>query len=301
MSVTKVEQEEMNSKARPIRQLSAAAKATNATRISNLLKNLFLVLMVAVSLYPILWMISSSFKAPEDVFTPTASLIPETVVLTNFRDAWNKAPFGIFLKNSIQISLITVGMQLLTTSMAAYGFAKVKFWGHKALFTLVLVGMMIPTEAAIIPNYIFVNDLNLRNTPLGIAVVSLTSIFSIFLLRQHMRGIPNALLESVEIDGGGEFHKFFFIVLPNVKSSLATVAILSFMSSWNDYMWPYLMSDIESARTVQIGLKYLIDPDLGPEWPMLMAAATMVTLPILVLYVSMQRYFIEGMTSSGIK
>lgn len=269
--------------------------------ISDVFKNVFLLLVVAIALYPILWMISSSFKAPADVFTPTASLIPAKVVWTNYADAWNKAPFGVFLKNSVIVAAITVGLQLLTTSMAAYGFAKVKFWGHNVLFTFVLIGMMIPSEAAIIPNYIFVNNLNLRNTPLGIAIVSLTSIFSIFLLRQHMRSIPDALLESVEIDGGGEFHKFFFIVLPNVKSSLATVAILGFMGSWNDYMWPYLMSDIESARTVQIGLKYMINPDLGPEWPMLMAASTMVTLPILILYISMQKYFIAGMTSSGIK
>ncbi len=279
----------------------ALSLSLDKKKISNVVRIIFILIYAFITLYPLLWMVSSSFKSPSEVFTPTSSLITQEFVLTNYRDAWQSAPFPLFINNSLQIAILSTVMQLLTSSLAAYAFAKIKFVGRNFLFSLILVGMMIPGEATIIPNYIFVDQLSLRNSILGISIVSFTSIFTIFLLRQHISLIPDALLESAEIDGASEFRKFFSIVLPNIKGILATAAILAFMNSWNDYMWPYLMTDSESSRTIQIGLKYLIDPDLGPDWPKIMAASTMVTLPVLILYFAFQRYFVAGITSTGIK
>ena len=242
--------------------------------VAALLRHAVLVLVAAVSLYAILRMLSSSFKSPHEVFEPTASLLPKDWVFTNYAAALRAAPFGRFFYNSVVVAAISVTAQLVSCSLAAFAFAKIDFVGRRALFFLILVGMMIPGEAAIIPNYILVTSLGLRNSALGIAATSLCSVFTIFLLRQHMLLIPDALLEAAEIDGAGALRRFLVVVIPNTKGALATSAILAFMGSWNDYMWPYLMSDIERARTVQIGLKYMIDPDLGPQWPVVMAAAT---------------------------
>lgn len=140
--------------------------------ISNILRIIVLCIVAFLALYPILWMISSSFKSRAEVFTPTASLFPETWVFTNYADALAKAPFGLFFKNSMIIAGITVSAQLITSSLAAYGFSKIQFKGRKVLFSIILVGMMIPSEASIIPNYIFVDSLKLRNTPYGIAMLT---------------------------------------------------------------------------------------------------------------------------------
>ena len=246
-------------------------------------------------------MFFASFKAPDEVFTKTFSFFPSVWRFSNYTAAFDAAPFMRFFWNSFASAFIVVIFQTSTCALAAYAFAKIKFRFKGFMFAMFLVALMIPEEATIIPNYMLAHKLKLINTNFGIAMISLTSVFGIFLLRQSMRKIPDELLQAAELDGCGEFGKFFYIVLPNVKSSLATVAILGFLQSWNSYMWPYLITDQTNARTVQIGIRYLISPDMGPQWPMLMAVAAVITMPVLMLFIFLQKYFVEGVANSGLK
>lgn len=266
-----------------------------------ILRNLILILSMIVILFPFLWMFFASFKPEQDVFSKEFHLLPTQWHFENYKEAWNAAPFGIFFANSFKTAAITVFSQVFTCTLAAYGFAKVDFKYKKALFTILLTAMMIPEEAAIIPNYLLVQRLNLTNTSLGIAFSSLTSVFSIFLLRQTFMQIPDDLTAAARLDGCGILQEFMSIAVPTSKSAITTAALLAFLGSWNAYMWPYMVTDSNLRRTLQIGLKYMIKPDMGPQWPMIMAASTMILIPVILLFVFMQKYFVSGMVKSGLK
>ena len=267
----------------------------------NVLRQALLIFFAAVILFPFLWMFFASFKEEQDVFVENFQLLPTTWRFQNYVDAWNAAPFGLFYINSLKAAAISVVCQTIFCSMAAYAFAKLEFPFKKTLFSLMLAMMVLPEEAAIIPNYLFAQKMHLVNTSFGVAMMQLVNVFNIFLMRQIFMTVPDDLLQSARLDGCGSLQTFLHIVLPNAKSSIATVALLSFLNSWNNYMWPYMVTDENRYRTLQIGLRYLIRPDLGPQWPMIMAASTMILIPVLVLFVFLQKYFVEGMITSGIK
>lgn len=269
--------------------------------IPELLRHCLLIIMSIIIIFPFVWMLSSAFKGEQDVFVENFKLFPSKWHFENFSEAMKAAPFGRFFINSITVSAICVVFQIITCSLAAYAFAKMKFRFKKQLFIILLATMMIPEEAAIIPNYLLVQNLHLNNTALGIALPSLTSVFAIFLLRQMFMSIPDDLINAAKIDGCGNLGTFMKIVIPNAGSTLATISLLAFLGAWNGYMWPYIVTDSEMARTLQIGLKYLIKPDLGPQWPMIMAASTMIIMPVLILFIFLQKYFVAGMVKTGIK
>ena len=266
-----------------------------------LCKHLFLTAAMAVALFPFLWMFFASFKPEADIFAKDFHLLPREWHFENYVEAWNAAPFGKFFLNTFAAAGITVLGQVITCTLAAYAFAKVEFCFKKGLFTLLLAAMLIPEEAAIVPNYLLAQKLHITNSAIGIALPSLTSVFAIFLLRQVFMQVPDDLLNAARLDGCGIIRSFLHIALPSSKSSLATVALLAFLSSWNSYMWPYMVTDQTAHRTLQIGLKYLIKPDLGPQWPMIMAASTMVLIPVLILFLLLQKYFVSGFVKSGLK
>ena len=269
--------------------------------LSALCKHVFLIAVMVVALFPFLWMFFASFKPEADIFAKDFHLLPREWHFENYSEAWNTAPFGKFFINTFSAAGITVLGQIFTCTMAAYAFAKINFRFKKGLFTLLLAAMLIPEEAAIVPNYLLAQKLHLTNSALGIALPSLTSVFSIFLVRQVFMQIPDDLLNAARLDGCGILKSFFHIALPSSKSSLATVALLAFLASWNSYMWPYMVTDQTAHRTLQIGLKYLIKPDLGPQWPMIMAASTLVMIPVLILFLVLQKYFVSGFVKSGLK
>lgn len=264
-------------------------------------RQIVLIICAGIILFPFLWMFFASFKEESEVFAKDFHLLPEHWRFANYIDAWNAAPFGRFYMNSLKAALISVVCQTCFCSMAGYAFAKIQFPGKKTLFSFMLAMMILPEEAAIIPNYLLAQDLGLINTSFGIAMMTLVSVFNIFLLRQTFMAIPDDLLQSAKLDGCSLLKVFVHIAVPNAKGSMATVALLSFLSSWNNYMWPYMVTDENQYRTLQIGLKYLVKPDLGPQWPMIMAASTIILLPVLVLFVFLQKYFVQGMLTSGIK
>ena len=269
--------------------------------VYDFIRHLILISFAAVILFPFLWMICASFKEEQDVFVENFHLFPSSWKFENYVDAWNAAPFGAFFINSTKAAAISVVCQTTFCSMAAYAFAKLQFPFKKTLFSLMLAMLILPEEAAIISNYLLAQKLNLVNTSFGVAMMQLVNVFNIFLMRQIFMTVPDDLIQSASLDGCGSIQVFWHIILPNAKSSIATVALLSFLNSWNNYMWPYMVTDENRFRTLQIGLRYLIRPDLGPQWPMIMAASTMILIPVMMLFVFLQKYFVEGMLTSGIK
>lgn len=259
-----------------------------------------LMMISVIVIFPFFWMVLCSFKSASEVlnknvFWPT-SWHPENYVL-----AWQSARFDIYFANSLLMALVSVLAQMLTSSMAAYAFAKLEFKLNKPLFFLFLCSMMIPQEATIISNYLTISALGLMDTFFAVVCTSVVSVFGVFLLRQFYLTIPDVLLEAAKIDGANEVQVFLRIILPLGKSAMATIAIIGFIGSWNSYLWPLIITNSMELRTVQTGLQAMIMMEDGVEWNRLMAMSTMVTVPTLVLFVILQKYFVQGITKVGLK
>lgn len=256
--------------------------------------------MAIVVLFPYIWMIISSFKSYSEVFDKSV-IFPERWIWENYPNAMKAAPFGRFFINSAITSAMIITAQLLTCSLAAFAFAKMQFRFKNAIFFVFLCSMMIPAETTTIANFVTVFNLKLTNTYMGITIVSLTSVFGIFLLRQYFMTIPDALIEAARIDGCTDFAVFRRIFLPLAGGALATVGMFAFINSWNSYMWPMIVTSNPMMRTVQTGLRYIIDPERGIEWALVMAASTVIIMPVMIIFVFLQKYFIQGITKSGLK
>lgn len=261
---------------------------------------LCLALISLVVVFPFCWMVLCSFKSASEVlnknvFWPT-NWHPENYVL-----AWQSARFDIYFTNSILMALVSVGGQLITSAAAAYAFAKLKFKLSKPLFMLFLCSLMIPQEATIVSNYLTISAMGLMDTFYAVVAPSIVSVFGVFLLRQFYMTIPDALLEAAKIDSATEVQVFTRIVLPLGKSAMATIAIIGFIGSWNSYLWPLIITNSMELRTVQTGLRAMIMLEEGVVWQQLMAMATMITVPTLVLFVALQKYFVQGITKVGLK
>ena len=245
-------------------------------------------------------MVSGSLKAPHEVMNKDV-FWPAKPYLENYAIAWKSAPFGQYFKNSILMATTVVICQVLTGSLAGYAFAKLPFKLSKPIFFLFLCSMMIPSEATIVSNFLTLAALRLTNTFFSVIVISLVSMFSVFLFRQFYKTIDNALLEAAYIDGAGDLRVYWSIILPLSKSAIATVAIIGFIGNWNSYMWPKVVATKESLRTVQTGLRMLMQSDFGDDWGSIMAAATLITMPMILFFVCLQRYFVQGITKVGLK
>ena len=262
---------------------------------------LLLYAVTFVFIFPFVWMVLCSFKSESEVMNPKI-LLPSVWHPENYAKAMNAAPFDVFMKNSFIQAFIIVIAQLITSALAGFAFAKIQFKSKKFLFMLFLATMMIPSEATFITNYLTVSHLKLLNTTTAIVLPSLVSVFGIFLLRQNFMTVPDALLESARIDGASDLRIFISICLPLVKSAMATIAIVSFISSWNSYLWPMIVTNKLNMKNVQTGMRYLMGTeDVGSSWNIIMAAAVVMVLPVTALFVFMQRYYVQGIAKVGIK
>lgn len=265
-----------------------------------IMRIILLTVICAVIILPFVWMILNSFKSADEVLDKNV-IFPTVWHPENYVLAWNAAPFDIYFKNSILMALATVVGQIITSSMAAYSFAKLKYRLNKPLFMVFLSSMMVPGEATIVSNYLTISGMGLINTFFSVIAPSIVSVFGVFLLRQFYMTIPDALMEAARIDGAGEVKVFTSVILPLGKSAMATIAIMGFIASWNSYLWPLIITSSMELRTVQTGLRAMIDNDLGPTWEQLMAMATLVIVPVLILFVCLQKYFVQGITKVGLK
>lgn len=254
---------------------------------------------VAMSL-PFLWMLSTSFKLPVDVFTRELRLWPSAWTLDNFVRAWNMVPFGRFMWNSFFVAAVVTFSQVLTAALAGYAFGRLRFPGRDLIFAVYLGTMMIPNQVTLIPAYLILRVFGMLDTYYALTVPFLAHPFGAFLMRQFFMSLPASLEDAARIDGCSRLGVLFRILLPVSKPALAATSMFVFLFSWNDFLWPLIVTNSESMRTIQVGLAYF-RTDMGTDWTALMAASTIATIPIVILFFLGQRHFVEGIASSGVK
>lgn len=249
---------------------------------------------------PFIWMLSTAIKPTSETFLFPPTFIPIHPQFRNFIDAWNAVPFDRFYVNSIIVMLaVTIG-QLITSSLGAYAFARINFWGRDKIFLLYLATMMIPFQVTMIPIFAIVSKLHWINTYWALIIPSLFSPYGTFLLRQFFMGIPNELEESVRIDGGSYLTCYAKIILPLSKPALAALGTFIFLWCWNNFLWPLLVVNTVDMFTLPLGIS-LFQSQNTIQWNMMMAASTIALLPLLVVFLFAQKYFVEGITLSGLK
>jgi multiple sugar transport system permease protein len=255
---------------------------------------------IAVML-PFIWMLVTSLKGPKEVFAYPPTWIPKQWQFQNYIDAWKGAMFGRYFLNSVFIGVsVTVG-STITSAMAAYAFARMRFRGKNLTFTLFLSTTMISTQVTLVPCYLVLKTLGWLDSYQGLIVPFLTSPFAIFMLRQSFMTIPKELEEAARLDGCGRLRFLVQIILPLSKPVLAAQALFAFMGNWNSYMWPLIVTTSTELRTLQIGLRYFVNQEGGVQWGVFMAAAVLVSLPIVILYFAVQKLFVQGIATTGLK
>lgn len=249
---------------------------------------------------PFVWMVVSSFKTSEEFYYLVPTFLPKAFIWDNYIEIIEKWNFLAYYKNSILITAFQVVANLVIVLCAGYGFAKYKFRGRQFMFIMILSSTMIPWVATIIPLYILANSLNLIDTMLGLMIPGMANAFNIFLARNFMTTIPNALLESARIEGAGERKIFTSIVIPSVKPLISVITIQKMIDSWNAFQWPLLAVNSDSLRTIPLAIAKL-SSQYYDAYNLKMAAATLSIIPVLIIYIIFQKNFVEGITMSGIK
>ena len=253
---------------------------------------------------PFLWMILTSLKTQQEAFQFPPTLLPATLIWENYTQLFTLVPFGRYFLNTLLVTGLVVVGQLFISSLAAYAFARLKFFGRDTIFLFYLATMMVPFQVTLIPLYLLVFELGWVNTYWGLIAPGLSSAYGIFLLRQSFLTMPEELSDAARIDGATEFGIFWRVFLPLSGPALATLGVFAFLGTWTDLLWPLLIVRDERLRTLELGLAYFnssIPAFVQPNWPILMAAAVVVMLPIIVVYLFTQRYFTEGIAISGVK
>ena len=261
---------------------------------------ILLIALTLITLLPLIWMLSASFKLSTEVFSNPIRWIPETFHWDNYLKIWEKVDFALFTKNSAKLTILVTIIQLFTCSFAAYGFTKCKFPGRDTLFLCYVATSAIPWQIFMLPQYIMMQKFNLVDSHLGYVLLSSFAAFGVFLLRQFFLGIPNELLEAARIDGLSEYGIYFRIVLPLAKPAMATLAIFTFVNVWNDFMGPMIYFNSESNKTIPLGIRMFVG-QYSTDYQLIMAASVVSLIPVIIMYAFCQRYFVQGIASSGLK
>ncbi len=270
--------------------------------ITDTLIIIILSLGALIMLFPFYWMISGSFKTLKEIMSPDIVWWPETMQWHNYVEVLTmKAnPFGIYFKNSIIVSIANTVFTLFTTILAAFAFSRLEFKGRDKLFSLLLGTMMVPSQMYIITNFITINQMGLYNSLWAQILPYTASIFYIYLLRQFFNQIPNQIYLAAKVDGCSDWKFLWTVMVPNAKSSLVTISLFNFIASWNAYLWPMLVSGDIDKRVLSTGLYYFAG-EAGVEYHLMMAGATIVVIPLIVLYLIFQKYIIQGIARGGLK
>ncbi|MDI3508145.1 MAG: multiple sugar transport system permease protein [Clostridiales bacterium] len=281
---------------------SAAPRSVKASHIiSQIILHTILILGSAAMIIPFLWMISTSLKDFGQVFIIPPKWIPDPIMWSNYPNAWNALPFGNAYLNSIKIAVIVVTVQLLTASMAAYAFSKLKFKGREVLFTIFLATMMIPGQVTMIPTFILMKYLGWIDTHLPLIVPgALFSAFGVFLLRQFMMSLPKELDEAAIMDGANHWTIYWRISLPLIVPAMTALGIFTFMGTWNNFMGPLIYLNTPEKFTVPMLLNQFKGQYIT-DWTLMMAASAIAIIPVLIIYLIGQRYIIEGIALTGMK
>lgn len=271
---------------------------TRQKRFGHLLLHILLILGSLLMLLPFVWMISTSLKEAREVFTFPPQWIPDTLNWSNYTDALTAMPFGRFYINSFVVAVSTTLLTILTSSLAAFAFARLRFRGRDTLFLIYLTTLMIPFTVLLIPNFILVRYLGWYDSYAALIFPPAFSAFATFLLRQNFRGIPMELDNAARIDGASSFRIWWQIIMPNSGAAIAALSIFIFLGNWNEFLWPLVVTNSENMRTIPVGLNSF-QGQYGVRWELLMAAAVVAMLPVLIVYMFAQKWFIRGITITG--
>jgi len=269
-------------------------------KILTILSYMILVAIALSMLGPFLWMISSSFMTEMEAKQFPPKFIPRALLWNNYKEALTLQPFDRYFLNSIVVSSATVAGQMLFCSMAGFAFARLRFPHRNKFFAVYLGTMMIPAIVTIIPAFLMINMFGWMNTYWALFTAALSSVWGIFLMRQFFQTIPRELEDAARVDGASEFTIYWRVVLPLSKPALATLGIFSFMGSWKDFLWPLLVTNKQSMRTLEIGIASF-NSQYATNWPYQMAAAVVVMLPLVIVFLFAQKHFIKGITMTGMK
>lgn len=273
-----------------------------------------MVLFSLIMLTPVLMMISTSFKTEGEIHSAVFHFLPESFAFTNYVDAMNTGNWLIYFRNSLIITGVSVVFSLLFNSIAGFAFARLNFPGSKLLFTFLLVGLMMPPQVTMLPTFLVMTNFplmggnnlfgqggsGLMNTLPGVIIPLVSGSYGVFLCKQFYENFPRALDEAATIDGADKWKTYFLIYLPNSKVILATLALMKGVAVWNDYLWPLVMTNSESSRTVQLALS-MFRSETVIDWGPLMAASVVVSIPMIILFLFTQKYFVQGVVSTGLK
>lgn len=280
----------------------AAPSLRNRKLIERVLIYAVLIGVAIIVVLPLVWMLSTSFKPKSQWFTREIEWIPRTFTWENYTRIFSNpsTPIGRWFLNSIILGTITTVLTLIVDALAAYAYARLEFPGRKLLFGLLLSTLFLPGVMFLVPNFITVFRLGLLNTFPGVFLPALAGVFGVFFLRQFFESIPKDLEEAAQIDGANTFQIFWRVVLPLSKPALATLAVITFLASWNDFLWPLLILRDRALQTLPPGLRTL-QGAYTSEYGQMMAGATIAAIPVLLLYLLMQRYIVESVASTGVK
>lgn len=260
-----------------------------------------LTLFACIWIFPFFWMILGSLKTQREIMRIPPTFLPQNPTFSNFTRWFTELDFGTFFINSAIVAVVTTLGNLVFCSMVGYALAKIDFAGKNLLFGLVMITLMVPSVATFVPLFVIITNMHMLNTYMSLILPFLTQPLGVFLMRQFMMGIPDALLEAGRIDGAGELRIFFQIVLPQCKPPMATLAVLTFLSSWNNFLWPLVAAQSNKMYTLPVALSLYSTGQQATDYSILLAGAVLVVTPILLLFIFLQKYFIQGVTMSGIK
>lgn len=261
---------------------------------------LCLLLFTLAMLVPFAWMLSSSLKLNKDIFIFPIQWVPNPPRWQNYRDIWTRIPLLHFLLNTVKITVIVTVFQLFTSSFAAYAFAKREFDFKNQLFMAYIATIAVPWQVYMVPQYIFMRQLGLNDTHLALIILQAFSAFGVFLMRQFYTSIPDSLCEAARVDGMSEYKIWAKIMLPLSKPALSTLTIFTFVATWNDFLGPMIYLRTDTKKTIQLGLRMFIS-QYAAEYGLIMAAAVIALIPVLIIFLALQKYFVAGVAMSGVK
>ncbi|WP_083459421.1 carbohydrate ABC transporter permease [Jiangella muralis] len=264
---------------------------------------LYLVLAVGVlaMALPFVWMVLSSVKPEAEVRSIPPTWLPETFTLENYRELFDRLRFPTYFLNSAIVAVVVTAGNLMFGSMLGYALAKLDFRGKRVVFALVLGTLMVPGMVTFVPLFVLVSNMGLTNTFPGLILPYLVGPLGVFLMRQYFLGLPDELIQAARVDGAGELRIFWSVMLPLTGPALATLGILTFLSSWNNFLWPLVVAQTEDMYTLPVALALYSVGQNATQYGLLLAGAVVVVVPVIVLFLAVQRYFVQGIAMTGIK
>ncbi|MDX9823945.1 MAG: carbohydrate ABC transporter permease [Sphaerochaeta sp.] len=273
---------------------------SNKQKVTKTLLYTLLVVCSLAMLMPFVWMLSSSLKLDKDVFTFPIEWIPSNPRWKNYAEIWTTIPLAQFLKNTAKLTIIVTLLQLLTSSFAAYAFAKLQFKGRDILFLGYVATIAMPWQVYMVPQFILMRSFGLNNTHLAIIFLQAFSAFGVFLMKQFYMSVPDELCEAARIDGMSEYRIWARIMLPLSKPALSTLTIFTFVNTWNDFLGPLLYLTRMELKTIQIGLRMFIS-QYSSEYGLIMAASVVALIPVVIVFLALQKFFVQGVATAGLK